>query len=372
MSLLKPATGGSYLKCGILGFAKAGKTHTAMEFAFGVRRFFGLKGPIGFYDSEMGSDYWEERAKKETGMDLLVHKSRSLVDLLAVGQECIEQGVSVLVADSITHVWREVCDAYLLELQEVAKNRRWRVPDALQFQDWGPIKARWNVWSNWFLTSPLHIIVCGRAGWEYDMVENERGKKELIKLDTKMKVESEFGFEPSLLIEMSRDVEPSKDDGPPKQINRAFVKGDRFDLINGKTCEFPTFEFIKPFVERLAAKNHTPVDTKIKTEFDIDDSGDDGWRREQQAREITSEKIKSAFQMAEMDGTSGDQKKRRAEAMQKFWGTTSWKELSEKTPSAKLAAGLAAFSAEVLASQNQDETTTSTNAEPKTPNTDAT
>lgn len=355
MGLLKPASGGSYLKCGILGFAKGGKTHTAMEFAFGVRRFFGLKGPVGFYDTEMGSDYWDERAKKETGQALLVHKSRSLVDLLEVGQECVETGVSVLVTDSITHVWREVCDAYLMERQAIAKKRGWRVPDSLEFSDWAPIKAQWNRWSNWFLTAPLHIIVCGRAGWEYDMETNERGKKELIKVDTKMKVESEFGFEPSLLIEMTREVEPSKDDKPPRQINRAFVKGDRFDLINGRTCDFPTFEFIKPFVERLAARNHAPVDTAVKTQFDIDEGGDDGWRREQQAREIASEKIKSAFQMAEMDGTSTEQKKRRAEAMQTYWGTTSWKELSEKIPSVKLMDGLQAFSAAILAAQESEE-----------------
>lgn len=339
MGLLKPASGGSYLKAGFLGFAKSGKTHTSMELAIGTRRFFDLSGAIAMFDSEMGSDYWRDRVERDTGKELLVVKSRSLVDLVATVHECIDTGISVLVVDSITHVWREVCDAYLLELQETARKKGWRAPDRLEFQDWGRIKARWNTWSDLYLTAPLHIVVCGRAGYEYEMAENDRGKKELIKTGTKMKVESEFGFEPSLLVEMERETIGD----PPRMVPRATIKGDRFDLIDGKTCDFPTFKFFEPFIAKLRPSAHAPVDTAVKTAFELDDTRADGWQRERAQREILSEKVKAAFQLANMDGSSSEQKKARVEAMQRFWQTTSWKELSENTPSHRIASGLAEF-----------------------------
>jgi hypothetical protein len=340
MSLLKPASGGSYLKAGLLGFAKSGKTHTAIELAMGTRAHFKLEGPIAMYDTEAGSDYWDARVRKATGRDMLVVKSRSLSDLIAASNECIKVGVSVLVVDSVTHVWREVCDAYLAELQSAARKKNWREPDRLEFQDWSRIKAKWSAWPDLYLTAPLHIIVCGRAGYEYDFETNERGKKELIKTGVKMKVEAEFGFEPSLLVEMSRDW--TRDD-PPRMVNTATIIGDRFDRMNGKSCDHPTFEFFKPFVELLAPSNHAPVDTTVKTAFGLDETRADDWKREKDRREILAEKIEAALTMAGFDGKTNDEKKTRAEILTKYWGSTSRKEISEKTPSATLSAGLRRF-----------------------------
>lgn len=337
MSLLKPASGGSYLKAGILGFAKSGKTHTAMEIAMGTREFFKLDGPIAMYDTETGSDYWKARVRERTGQELLVAKSRSLVDLVGTVSECASAGVSVLVVDSITHVWREVCDAYLKELQAAAAKKKWREPDRLEFQDWARIKLRWASWPDLYLTSPLHIIVCGRAGYEYDMQTDERGKKELVKTGIKMKVEGEFGFEPSLLIEMERDWTATD---PPEMIARATVIGDRFDLLNGKTCDMPTFKFFQPFMEQLSPADHAPIDTSTKTSFGLDSERADDWKREKDRREILSEKILGALTLAGMDGKGADDKKARTELFRKYFGSTSWKEISERTPSATLESGL--------------------------------
>lgn len=343
MSLLKPASGGSYLKAGLLGFAKAGKTHTAMELAIGTRAFFGLTGPVAMYDTEQGSDYWAVRVHQATGHELVVCKSRSLTDLIGTTRECMAIGVSVLVVDSVTHVWREVCDAYLAELQNAARKKKWREPDRLEFQDWARIKAKWSAWPDLYLTSPLHIIVCGRAGYEYDFQTDERGKKELVKTGVKMKVEGEFGFEPSLLVEMIRDW---SEDDPPRMVNRATVLGDRFDLMNGKSCDQPSFEFFKPFIERLRPAGHAPVDTQIKTTFGLDETRSDDWKREKDQREILSEKIAAAFKLAGMDGKGAEDQRRRCELLQRYYGSTSWKEVSERTPSSALAAGLARFQAE--------------------------
>ena len=114
MNLLqKLGTGQGYLKAGFLGFPKAGKTYTAVELAIGTRALMSETGPIAMFDTEGGSEYIHLKVQQATGMDLIGVRSRAFDDLIAAGQECQKEGVSVLVVDSVTHVWRELCDAYL-------------------------------------------------------------------------------------------------------------------------------------------------------------------------------------------------------------------------------------------------------------------
>lgn len=348
MSLLQPATGGSYLKAGFLGFTGSGKTHTAVELALGAREFFKLAGPIAMFDTEKGSDYWAGRIEARTGQKLLVVKSRSLADLIATGRECLQLGVSVLIADSITHVWREVCSAYLQQRMAKHREKHYRhVSDKLEFQDWGRIKEAWQVWPDWYLDSPLHVIVCGRAGWDYEMEKDEDGKNELIKSGIKMKVEGEFGFEPSLLVEMQREFVTDKHTGQVTDqravVNRAIILKDRYNLLDGRMVDNPTFDFFRPHVELLAPGNHSTIDTQQRTQFSLDAEGRGGWERERENREIAAEKVKSAFALVDLDGQSADAKKARADAMREYWGTTSWKELSERLPAAEIMRGLDAF-----------------------------
>jgi hypothetical protein len=344
MTLLKAATGGSYLKAGFLGFAGGGKTHTAFELAFGTRKLFDLKGPIAMFDTESGSDYWRDRVKKETGTDLLVVKSRSLTDLMVTTREAAEAGASVLIVDSITHVWREVGNAYLAAKNANQRAKGWRVSDKLEFQDWSRIKNEWSQWPDWFLNSPMHAIVCGRAGYEYDMQEGEDGRKsELIKTGIKMKVEGEFGFEPSLVVEMTREFAVDKK-GQVKDertvINRATVLKDRYGDIDGKTASDPTFEFFKPHVQRLRAIEHSPVNTEVKTEFQLDEAGRDKWEHEKKAREILREEIQGLM-TSRWPGQSAEDKKAKVECLARYFNTRSWtavEQLSSEVLSGALAA----------------------------------
>lgn len=345
MTLLKPATGGSYLKAGFLGFAGGGKTHTAFELAFGTRKLFGLKGPIAMFDTESGSDYWKDRVKKATGTDLLVVKSRSLHDLMATTRELPELGVSVFIVDSITHVWREVCDAYLRQKQENQRKKGWTVRDKLEFQDWSRIKTEWSQWPDWYLNSAVHAIVCGRAGYEYDMSEGEDGRKsELVKTGVKMKVEGEFGFEPSLVVEMMRDFVTDKKGQVTDErrvINRAIVLKDRYGDIDGKACDDPTFAFFKPHVERLQATEHAPVDTTSKTEFQLDEGGRDKWEQEKKQREILREEIQGLM-TSRWPGQSAEEKRAKVDFLERHMATRSWTAV-EQMSSAQLGEALSAM-----------------------------
>jgi hypothetical protein len=178
-------TGQGYLKAGFLGFQKSGKTYTATALALGVREFFGLQGPLAFFDTEGGAEFVAPWVKRATGTDLVGVRSRSFDDMVTFGHECVAAGVAVAIVDSVTHTWRELCDAYLAQVnarrKQHAAEKRWpfKPQRTLEFQDWGTVKGLWNdKWTSFYLNSPLHLIICGRAGYEYDFEETAEGKRE--------------------------------------------------------------------------------------------------------------------------------------------------------------------------------------------------
>jgi hypothetical protein len=330
VSLLKPlGQGQGYLKAGFLGFQKSGKTFTATQLAIGTRDFMGAKGPIAMFDTEGGSEYIAAMVRDATGLDLLGVRSRSFDDLLNMAREAEKAGVSALLVDSVTHVWRELCDAYLQQVND--RKRQWaqrkgwnfKPQTNLEFQDWNPIKAKWAEWTEWYLNSPVHVIICGRAGWEYDEEKDEEtGKKKLVKVGTKMKTEAEFGFEPSLLIEMERENE-RRQDGTVVQVHRATVIGDRFNVVNGRTFDNPTFKDFQPHLEKLKPGVHAPIDTTVKSDMHVDEGGADPWQQEKRARTILAEELQGEL-TARWPGQTAVEKKAKADALQKFLGTRSW------------------------------------------------
>lgn len=318
MGLLKPLTPGGYLKAGFFGFAGSGKTYSATLLAAGTRKFYDLKGPVAFFDTEGGSTYLYDRIKEATGLEPVGLKSRALKDLIAVGKEAEKEGISVLVVDSITHVWRELQDSYLARLNEKQAEMNRKVYTRLEFHHWMPIKRMWSEWADFYLNSNLHIIICGRAGFEYDYEKDEQsGKKELVKTGTKMKVEGEFGFEPSLLVEMER-----LEDGQGKTIRRATVVKDRFNVIDGKYADNPGFGFFAPHLEKLNPANHTPIDTTLKSSAEIDHEGHDEAARRSKQRKILIEEIEGEL-AKKWPSTGAKDKASRLEVMEHVFGTRS-------------------------------------------------
>lgn len=337
MSYLKTLGGGArYLKAGFLGFNKSGKTFTAVKLAAGTRKLFKQDGPIAFFDSEGGSDYVRALVQAETGADPVGIKSRAFDDLMGMARECESSGVSVLIVDSITHVWRELCNAYMLRMNQQLDKANKSKKSRMDIQDIMKIKDLWAPWPDFYLNSRLHIIICGRAGFEWAMEENEEtGKKELMKVGVKMKVESEFGFEPSLLVEMERVQ--NHDSGKP-MTHRATVLGDRFGVIDAKTCEDPGFAFFEPHVRLLLAGEHTEIDTTVKSEPVVDEGGNDAWQREKRERVILCEEIQAEL-VRRWPSQSADDKKAKADTLDALLKTRSWTKV-ESLDSAKLRKGL--------------------------------
>lgn len=322
MSILKKAENTqAYSKIGLMGFAGSGKTFTAMEIAFGIKARLGSTAPIAFMDTETGSDFFVAKCK-ERGIDLLQAKTRAFSDALKIFSEAQEAGCDVIIIDSVTHIWKELCDAY-------AKKRN---VSRLRFQDWATLKMQWGNFTDLFVNAPIHTIIAGRAGYEYDYHDDGDGKMELHKTGTKMKAEGEFGYEPSMLIEMERVKRSSEKDPTLKGwIHRATILKDRTDTIDGKVFDDPDFSAFEPHFAKLnVGGHHLGVDiTRDSTELfnsDGDTRGD--VRRKQKA--IAIAEMKGLID-EQWPGTSGDMKKAKNDCFVKVFSCRSWEALEAKT-----------------------------------------
>ena len=144
MSLFQTAKSTSaYLKMGMLGFAGSGKTKTAALTAIGLVKHMQLLGvdyanrPVFFLDTEKGSD-WVRPGFAESGIALATLKSRAFANLLQAVPEAQANG-SVLIIDSISHYWKELCETYQKSKAAQYKKSTYK----LQFQDWGWLKSEW-------------------------------------------------------------------------------------------------------------------------------------------------------------------------------------------------------------------------------------
>jgi hypothetical protein len=320
-SLFTPAANTSaYLKMGLLGFQGGGKTWTAGQVAIGLVKYMKEKGvsyagkPVVFFDTETGSD-WLIPVFKQNGVPLFVAKRRAFADLLIAVKEA-EANASVLIIDSITHPWRELCESYMKKKQRTF----------LQMDDWSYLKGDhgWAQFTDLFVNSKLHIIMCGRAGYEFADYKDDNGKRQIEKTGTKMKTEGETGFEPSLLVLMEA-IEDLRDN---TNMHRATVQKDRSTLLDGKTFNNPGFEAFLPHIERLnLGGDHVGVDTRGDSQHVLKTEKRD-WQPVQ--REICIDEIQTLLALHFPSTGAEDKKNKLKKVLQHFDAT--WTEIEKVMP----------------------------------------
>jgi hypothetical protein len=314
MSMLRPATKrAAFAKVGLYGTAGAGKTYLASLIAIGLHKYAGLEKPVGFFDTEPAASYVLPLFE-EAGIPLLVYdESRALADLMRFMDDA-EAECSVVIIDSITHVWRDAQASYLKKINE---NRNKKI-SKLEFHHWGPIKGAWATFTDRFLASKLHVIVCGRAGLIYEyQLNDETNKRELISTGSRMATEKELGYEPSLLVELA----PEREEG--KIVNRAYVQKDRTATINGQVFDYPTFTSFLPHFEFLnLGGDHSTISNRDSTEL-FGEDGSDQWTAEQRNRTIWAEEVQALMTEAYPGQTQAD-KKAKAELLRSVFDTGSW------------------------------------------------
>lgn len=338
----------TFAKIGIYGSAGTGKTRTAYEIASGLIKEKKLTKPVVFFDTEKGSD-WILPLFEKSGIKCFVKKSRTFNDLLKA-TEIAEKEASVLIIDSVSHVWRELTQSYLEQHNADRKKnlsnkyspdwveKNFKPAIQLEFQHWGQIKPMWAKFTDKFLNSHLHVIVCGRAGDMYEYQENENGKKELIKSGTRMATEKELSYEPSLLIEMQRKII----DGKEKLF--AFIEKDRSDTINNKEFELPTYKDFKPHFDfiNIGGKNQNTDMYKNKSDSLFEGktlNPEDEFAVERRKRTELAEEIKGFLEL-KIPGTTSEAKQKKNSLINEVFNSLSWTKV-ENMPSEKLKEGLA-------------------------------
>lgn len=321
MSLFKPAKNESaFLKMGLMGNAGSGKTLTSCLTAIGLIthcRTIGLeyaKKPVFFLDSENGSDYVQDLFE-EAGIELQVLKSKSFKDLCATMPEA-EKHASLLIIDSVSAFWDEWKKTY----------QRTKGRTRLQFEDFGYIKDQWREgFTDRFINSKLHCIMCGRLAYEWDYsVDEETGKKNLEKTDVKMAAEKELGYESSLFAMMERDRNMKTNE----VVRTVTILKDRFRAIDGQTFENPSYKTFAPHILKLnLAGSGAGIDlTRSSADMVPPDP-----KRENTAirRKICLDYINTLLDEYGAGGTSKEAKEKRIALLKTHFKTVSKTEIEE-------------------------------------------
>lgn len=341
MSLLKEATiEQAAAKIGIFGFQGSGKTTTAFLLAIGLSKTFHNGAPIAMHDTEGSSDFLVPIAQAE-GIKLLRHKSTSFDDMVGVLREAESAGACVFIQDQVSRTWAELMSTY-----QKQKNLK-----RLEFQHWNFLKEKWRAeFVDRYLASALHCIVNGRAGYEYDTVEDDDGKRQQERVGTKFRAEGEFGYEPNLLIEMEGRRSPDVETAGKKRrvrkqggriIHYAHVLKDRSRDLNGKTFEFKDINNYKPgdwkrvyeaFAPHWALLNvssgtHRSLEI-TSTQFAEDANGHDMRRGTRAA--IACEEIEGML-VNLWPGQSADAKRAKQAVVKFLFDTFSWKSVEQRS-----------------------------------------
>lgn len=370
MALLRPATvEQSAAKVGIFGPQGSGKTTTSALIAIGLSKTFHGNKPVAFLDTENGSDYLVPIFKAE-GVELLVVKSRAFNDMKGALREAEEGGCCAYLVDSYTHPWQELNDALKKRLNV----------SRLEFRHMDQLKGMWRVWTDLMLNSPLHIVLSGRLGYVWDREEDDAGNKkggELVKLGTKMKSESEAGYEPSLLIEMEglQSAEARQKKTRAKKgtiVHHAYVLKDRWRTLNGRVFTFEdlnsykagdykkVFETFRPHFDQLAIGkvDQRAVDGGRTSAVLFDGNGDSAYAQRARQKQISVEEIEGTL-VALWPGQDAKSKELKRVAIETLFATRSWTQVESRSLE-QLDASLAVlrrFEAEVREGQSANALT---------------
>jgi len=231
----------AFIKLGMYGPSGSGKTFTALLIAEGLAKRAGKR--VAFVDTERGTDFYCQAVKTrkvhpaEFDFDALY--SRSITDVITAVESLDPEEYSVVIIDSITHLWEAAKLAYSGKITSAG---------TIPFYAWGKIKKPYKDMINLLLSLPMHLILCGRQGNEF---EDDLETGELKKVGVKMKAEGETPYEPHILIRLEA-VRNQKNNVTTIQ---AYVEKDRTSVLSLQTIEWPTFDNIaKPLIPLLGDK----------------------------------------------------------------------------------------------------------------------
>jgi hypothetical protein len=271
------------LKMGFYGPAGSGKTFTALLVAEGLAAHDGRR--VAFVDTERGTDFYcktvPDRAVHPEAFDFDALYSRSLTETLAEVRQLDPAEYSTVVIDSITHLWEAARNSYTGKVG----------PDGqIPMHAWGKIKKPYKDLIAYLLSSPMHVILCGRQGNEFS--EDEHGK--VTHVGVKMKAEGETPYEPHILLRL----ETVKDKQGAAHVY-AFVEKDRSGVLQGKDLYDPTFATIAAPVLKLLGGTQARIETDDETSLKDSESLAEQERAKEEGSARLLKKFRAMIDLAE-------------------------------------------------------------------------
>lgn len=265
------------LKLGLYGPPGSGKTFTSLLIAEGLAKASGKR--IAMVDTEHGSDFYcasvPTRRAHPGAFDFDALYTRSITETLQAVRSLPVSEYGVVVIDSVTHLWEACIAAY-----GGNQTRAGTIP----MHAWGKIKKPYKDLMSFLLSSPLHVLICGRQGTEYATDEET---DELKAVGVKMKAEGETPYEPHILIRMEA-IRPKKTNELADIV--AYVEKDRTGVISGRSIINPTFETVASPIIGLLGGTQANMGTMDETAArDAEQIGQAEREREEQSAKIRRE-----------------------------------------------------------------------------------
>lgn len=265
------------LKMGIYGPPGSGKTFTSLLIAEGIAKLTGKR--IALVDTEHGSDFYVQevhsRPVHPEAFDVDALYTRSITEVLSAVKSIDPNEHSVVIIDSVTHIWQACIEAY---------SGRQTSAGTIPMHAWGKIKKPYKDLMTFLLSSPLHVIFCGRQGTEYATDEET---EELKAVGVKMKAEGETPYEPHILIRMEA-IKPKKTNELALIV--AYAEKDRTGVLAGRSFINPNFETLcRPLLGLLGATQAQIESLEAAAVKDAEALAEEEARRIQHSAELLRE-----------------------------------------------------------------------------------
>lgn len=242
------------LRIGICGPTGAGKTETSMRIA--ARMVERLKlGTFYVIDSEHKSALRYAYSPRSGKGYRFKHVPMPVDDFspeayIAALEYCESQGAGLVVIDSFSHVWNGI-NGVLEQVDKVTAQSRSRN----QFSEgWKTMTPVHNRFIQRIMQSGAHLIFTLRAKTDWQVQENERGKKEPVKVGLAPIAREGIDYEPDLFFDMT---------APDNTLSVAKSRCDR--LAPGEVVRKPGNDFADVIIDWLLDAE-TPIGARTMGE----------------------------------------------------------------------------------------------------------
>lgn len=190
------------LRLAIDGPSGSGKTYSALLLAFGITKNW---SKIAVIDTERESanlyaDLCNDNSNTGKYLTGQINAPFTPEKYLEAIKYCEENGIEVIIIDSLTHAW--TAEGGLLDLHDnVVKKQK----TANSYTAWGDVTPLHRKLVDAILTSPCHIICTVRSETEYAQEKDNNGKTKVVKVGMKPQFRKGLDYEMTIVFSMSQD-----------------------------------------------------------------------------------------------------------------------------------------------------------------------